>query len=199
VVTVELQTRQDRAKADAEKLSNSTPGKSRGDFKMKLSTLCAALLIAASVNVAGAGLFKHKHNDCCAPAATCCNAAPNCAAPCGPTCGAPACAPACAAPACAPACAAPACAPACAAPACAPSCEAPCAPADCCAPVTHCKRKCKLAGWFKGLKKKHGCHKCDDVCAPADACGPSCGAPCGPTCGAPACAPACAAPCGACK
>lgn len=162
---------------------------------MKLTTLCAALVIAASVNVASAGLFRHhRGNDCCAPEATCCAPAATCAAPCGPTCGAPACAPACAAPACAapacaPACAAPACAPACAAPACAaPACCAP-APNDCCAPVSHCGRKHKLAGWFKGLKK-HGCHKCDDVCDAGPACAPNCGAPVGPNCGAP---------CGACN
>jgi|GEM_PF-2171622 len=201
VVTDELQALN---RKDAKpKLTNSTPGKSRGDFKMKLTTLCAALLIAASVNVAGAGLFKHRSNDCCAPAPTCCAPAPSCAAPaCAPACAAPAaaaCAPACAAPAavaCAPACAAPAavaCAPACAAPAavhCAPACAAP-APSDCCAPVSHCgKKKQKLAGWFKGLKCKHRKVSCCD-----DGCGP---APCAPNCAAPACAPACAAP-GACN
>ncbi|SFI40302.1 hypothetical protein SAMN05421753_108227 [Planctomicrobium piriforme] len=212
VVTVELHTRYDRAKADADEAYELNPREKSRRFKMKLSTLCAALLIAASVNVAGAGLFKHKHSDCCAPEATCCAPAPSCAAPCGPSCGAPCapacaapCAPACAAP-CAPACAAP-CAPACAAP-CAPACAAPCAPAccapttccpsDCCAPVSCCGKKHKLAGWFKGMKK-HGCNKCDDCCAPAaECCAPSCGAPCAPTCGAP-CAPECAAPCGACK
>lgn len=159
----------------------STPGKKSRRFKMKLSTLCAALLVAASVNVADAGLFRHK-GDHCAP--TCCAPAPTCAAPCDPTCGAPAaaCAPACAAPAAA-------CAPACAAPA-APACCAP-APVDCCAPVSRgCKARHKLAGWFKGLKKR-GSHKCDDVCVEAaPACAPTCGAPVGPNCGAP---------CGACN
>ena len=175
------------------------PGKVRR-FKMKWTTLSAALVLFAAVNSANAGLFGHhgccKKDTCCTPAPTCCAPAcdPGCAAPCDPGCAAP----------CAPACAAP-CDPGCAAPAC-------CAPAGnaCCAPVGACgsgcgsgcgSRKCcgGLLGWFH--KHRHGgCCAKNDCCAPAASC---CAPACDPGCAAPACAapcaPNCASPCGACR
>jgi hypothetical protein len=179
----------------------SNPGKS-GDFKMKWTTLTAALVLFA-VNSASAGLFGHhglccKKNNCC-PEPTCCAPAcdPGCAAPCDPGCAAP----------CAPACAAP-CQPGCAAPAC-------CAPNACGACGSGCGNGCGhgcglgrgcggcggLMGWFK--KHHRGCCAKSDCCAPAPsccapACDPGCAAPCAPACAAP-CAPSCASPCGACR
>lgn len=170
----------------------STPGKKLRRFKMKLTNLFAALLIAVSANIANAGLFGHHGGGygCCAPAPTCCDVAPSCAAPCDPCCAAPcapACNPVCAAPCntgCDPVCAAP-CAPECCAPA-APACCAP-APAACCAPVSCCApRKHRLMGWFKGLRHSHKadcCYEAPSCCAPA--CEASCAAPCAPNCAAP--------------
>ena len=168
----------------------SNPGKS-GDFKMKWTTLTAALVLFAGVNSASAGLFGHhglchKKSTCC-PEPTCCApvADPGCAAPCDPGCAAP-CAPACAAP-CDPGCAAPAC--------CAPAPNACCAPA--CGSGCGSKKCCGgLMGWFKKHRRGGCCGATNDCCAPA----PSCCAPaCDPGCAAPACAPSCASPCGACR
>lgn len=181
-----LQTSRVHVKADADEVHVPTPGKSRGEFKMKWTTLTAALLIVASVNVADAGLFgrHNRHRDCCAPAPTCCEAAPTCAAPCDPGCAAPAAAPACCAPAAAPVCAAPAAAPAC----CAPAPEACCAPV--CKPRRHRDRVGKrISGWFQRMRHSRK----SDCCAPA----PACCAPVDAGCAAP-CPPDCAVPAGAC-
>ena len=198
-------------------VSHRNPGNS-GDFKMKWTTLTAALLIVAGSSVANAGLFKlHRHS--------CCDSAPSCAAPCGNACGAPSCAAPCGS-GCGNACAAPTCAAPCgnacaAAPSCcapAASCCAP-APADCCAPTcnTQRKNKCRsLGGLSRNRCKSKKCGHRDSCCdAPSNCCAPTCAAPCGNGrgngrgnrrgngcgngCDNACSAPTCAAPCGACN
>ncbi len=164
---------------------------SRGDFKMKWTTLTAAMVICASVNVADAGLFGgHSKGGCCAPAPSCCCPTDCCADPCcEPTCCAPA------ATCCDNGCCDNGCG--CAAPA--ACCDTGCN--DCCAPAPCCDTGCCDGGCHAG----HGCgHRRVGLLArlrckwrARRCCKPSCCAP-APSCCCPTdcCAPSCAAPCG---
>jgi len=168
---------------------SQTNPESRGDFKMKWTTLTAAMVIAASVNVADAGLFGgHSKGNygCCAPAPSCCCPSDCCAADpcCEPTCCAPA------ATCCDTGCGHDhgCCAPA---PCCDTGCNDCCAPAPCCdtcapvccAPKRHGllhRLRCKWRA--RRACKSNCCAPAPSCCAPTACCAPTCAAPCGNGC-----------------